>query len=191
MKLVLVILCMLAAFAFANDRLSGTTGHGQPSGGGGFDDNLQYNTCETWDYANESMLEGYTYGTYAIAVFELPGTYPNSILLQTVEFCVAGPSQLNAVIWTGLSEVGPPGLPGTEDYNIAYTPAVSSGSMEMSDVDYSVVDVSSEGILIAPGDIIAIGTSLDSDSFIGIVDTVFPGTATYALWEGAWDADAS
>lgn len=190
MKLVLVILCTLMTFAYANDRLTGTAGTGQP-GGGGFDDDLQYNTCGTWDYANARMIQESGYGTYAIAIVELPDTYPNSIVLQTIEFCIAGPNQLNAVIWTGLTAIGPPDAPGTEDYNIPYTPAVATGGTGMSDVDYTVVDVSGENIVMAPGDIIAFGTTMDAPSFVGVVDIVFPSAATYAFWDGAWDGDAS
>jgi hypothetical protein len=190
MRLALVAIVAAAGLALAQDRLDGQPAGGSFKPGRGLNDDYQYNTCGSWDYPNENMKNYLDYGTYGIALIQVPTILPNPVIIQSVEFCVAGPLELEAVIWTGLTSLTPPGAPGTETYSIPYAPVVASGGESMTGVEYTSVDVSSLNIVVNPGDFIAFGTSLTPGTYIGIINSVPAGAATYAFWQGAWDADA-
>jgi hypothetical protein len=149
-----------------------------------------FNTCAGWDYPNERMQPQIGYGTCGIAILQIPAGLGNPVRIDTVEFCVTGTGEHQALIWIGLPGLDPPGPPGTQSYTVAFTPLVASGHPDSSGVAYTPVDVSDLGIVLDPGEYLAFGCTLDPGDYIGVVDQLFPDGHTYAFWQGDWDSDA-
>lgn len=158
-----------------------------------YDFDFAWNTCGDWNHSNSFMKNENSYGSYTVTVFQVPLGADPFLLVESLEFCVAGTGTLEAGIWLGLPDMGPPGPPGTEDITVQFVPAVQQGHEDSTGVAYTAVNVSSgELAIIHPGDIIAFGCSLEPGTYIGMDNgTPADGAATYAWWQGAWDPDSS
>lgn len=153
---------------------------------------FSWNTCGDWNHPNSFMKNQNSYGTYSVTVFQVPLEADPFMLVESLEFCVAGPQTLEAGIWLDLPDMGPPGPPGTEDISVQFLPVVPQGHEDSTGVAYTAVDVSSgELAIVHPGEIIAFGCSLEPGTFLGMENgTPVDGAVTYAWWLGGWDPDA-
>ncbi|NLP05553.1 hypothetical protein GX411_06360 [Candidatus Fermentibacteria bacterium] len=157
-----------------------------------YDYDFAWNTCGDWNHPNSYMKNQNSYGTYSVTVFQVPLEADPFLLVESIEFCVAGTQTLEAGIWLDLPDMGPPGPPGTEDISVQFLPVVPQGHEDSTGVAYTPVNVSSgELAIIHPGEIIAFGCSLEPGTYIGMENgTPADGAVTYSWWLGDWDPDA-
>jgi hypothetical protein len=147
----------------------------------------EYNTSGT--VGALPTLVGSNTGWAEYFIVPLQNTTGHALQLMELRFPCCGPatSEFGWVVWDDVGEtVAPPaGDATTATYHGAFTPAIASGSVPGDITEYTVIDVSTAGILIAPDACWCFG--YDNTMLGGQVS--FNGVVTYGWYEGTWDSD--
>lgn len=146
----------------------------------------EYNTSGT--IGTLPALVGSNDGWAEYFVVPIQNTTGYDLEIKEFRFPCCGPqtSAYGWVVWTGLSGLVPPaGDATTAQYYGQFTPAIATGGAAGDITEYTVIDVSSAGVVIPAGAYWCFG--YDNTMLGGQVS--FNGVITYGWYEGSWDSD--